>query len=91
MAWTVSAIARYNQGTQRVVQLKIKADAAEANVDTGLAVIEHLSVGPGGHFGASSLPVIIENKDSSGTASSGKLGCSGFAANDEFYVIAYGR
>lgn len=89
MAWTVT---RYPTvfGDKRVVGLKLTPDSAEANVETGLGVIEWYAVG---HLAsmASATPDIRPNVDSSGTAANGTLGCSGFTSGDDIYVTVYGR
>lgn len=91
MAFTVSHIAIFSVGgNQRLKQLHITADAAEANIETGLAVIDSYQI-LGGHFGLGSLPSVVMNKNSSNTASNGTLGVSGLAANDVLYVHVYGR
>lgn len=89
MAWTVT---RYPTvfGNKKVVGLKLTPDSAEANVQTGLSVIEWYSVG---HLASmnSAVPDIRPNVNSTGTAAMGTLGCSGFTSGDDCYVTVFGR
>ena len=91
MAFTVSHIAMVSVGgSQRLKILHVTADSAEANIETGLAIIDSFQI-MGGHFGLGSLPSVVANKNSSNTASNGNLGVSGLAANDVLYIHLYGR
>ena len=91
MAFIVSHIANYScGGNQRCKQIHIIADGSEANIETGLAIIESFQI-MGGHFGNGSLPSVVMNKDSSNVAANGKLGISGLAANDVLYINIFGR
>ncbi len=89
MAFTVT---RYHTvfGNKRVVLMNILADGAEANIQTGLNVIEAVSIGQFKSM-ATGGASIVKNTNSSGTAANGSLGLSGFSANAEIDVVVYGR
>lgn len=88
MAWTVTKVVHV-YGDQRVVNLKLQADAATQTIETGLSVIEHFSVGA--QSLTSGAPKIYANSNASGVQSNGVLGCSGFTSGDQLYVQVYGR
>ena len=90
MAWTVT---RYPSvfGNKRVVGLKITADAATQNVDTGLKVVEWYSLGGFSSMASQTGRYIFPNSATTGTAVAGTLGCSGFAIGDDFYLTVYGQ
>lgn len=77
-------------GNKRAVLLSLTADAAEGNVETGLSVIEAVTIGQFKSM-ATGGAQIRKNVDSSGTAANGTLGCSGFSANAEVDVVVFGR
>lgn len=72
----------------RSVYLTVTADAAEANLTSGLAKIFGMSVSYGsttsgqGHF--------YMNKNSSGTAAAGIIGVSGVTSGDDIYITVHG-
>lgn len=76
-------------GNKRAALLKVTADAAESNIDSGLSVIEYMALGPQSF--ASSSQAFKINENSSGTASNGKVGVSGVASGDVFHLICVGR
>ncbi len=76
-------------GNKRAIGLKITADAATQAVETGLKVIEWLSVGYGS-MSSQGVKCAI-NSNASGVATPGTLGLSGFTSGDDFYVTVYGR
>lgn len=90
MAWTVT---RYPTvfGNKRAVGLKLTADAATQTVETGLSVIEWMSLGTYGSMASQTGRYVFINSNASGVGSNGVLGCSGFAAGDDIYVTVYGR
>ena len=88
MAFTVAS-EKSVLGNKRVVFLTITADGAEAEIVTGLDVIDAFSVGVQSY--SSSSQAIKINEDSSGVAANGTLGISGVASGDEFVVICYGK
>jgi len=76
-------------GNKRAVLMDVLADGAEANIDTGVDVVEAFSIGVKSM--AASTYTMHENVDSSGTASNGYIGTSGLTSGDEFFLIVYGR
>ena len=90
MAYTLSHIVNMSVGNRIMKIIHVTADAAESNIDTGLSIIESFSV-MGGHFGRGSLPLFLQNKDSSNTASNGKIGVSGLVSGDFVHIQVYGR
>lgn len=90
MAYTVT---KYGTvfGDKRVVGLKITADAATQTVETGLSVIEWYSLSLLASMASITGRRVYINSNASGVQSNGVLGCSGFAAGDDFYVTVYGK
>ena len=90
MAWTVT---RYKTvfGDKRAVGLKCVCDAATQNVETGLSVIEWMTLGTYGSMASQTGRYVFINSNATGIATPGTLGCSGFAIGDEFYATVYGR
>lgn len=88
MAWTISRVNTV-LGNKRVVIMDCTADAATQAVDTGLAVVEGFSVGYKSMNSAN--PKIKVNVDASGTASNGKVACTGFTSGDALFITVYGR
>lgn len=88
MAWTVTRD-KTVFGNKGVVNLKLTADSAEANISTGLKNIDHFTVGYASLSTVVGLSFAL-NSNSSGTASEGILGVSGFTSGDELYVTVYG-
>lgn len=89
MAWTVTSKPDVF-GSARVARMKLVADAATQTVQTPLGVIDSYALG----YGSMSTivgPKVYINSNASGVQSMGVLGCSGFTAGDEIYVIVYGR
>ncbi len=76
-------------GNKQVKLLKITADAATQTVQTGLQVIEHVSVFRSSMNTAGTK--IAVNSNASGIASMGVLGISGCTSGDECYITVYGR
>ncbi len=77
-------------GNKRTILLTVTTDGAEANVDSGLTVIDHMVVG---HLNsmATALPYIRKNVNSSGTAANGTIGMSGLSAAADFDIVVFGR
>lgn len=90
MAYTVNKNSEV-MGDMRVVVATVTADAAEANLQLGLAYIHHASVGIVSCATGTALPHVHVNKNSSGTASNGTVGVSGVTSGDVFTIVAYGR
>lgn len=89
MAWTVT---RYPSvfGNKRTVLMKCTADAATQTIQTGLSVIEAISLG----YGSMSTivgPKVYINSNASGVAELGSVGCSAFTSGDDVYITVYGR
>lgn len=89
MAWTKSMVGNHNEGNVRTVTYKLTCDSAEQNVSTALAVIDYFTIGACSL--ATGAPHVYANSLSTGTASAGNLGCSGFVSGDVFFVTVYGR
>lgn len=90
MAWTVTKYPTVF-GNKRVVGLKCTADAATQTVETGLSVIEWVSLGTYGSMASQTGRYVFPNSGAGGTAIAGVLGCSGFAIGDDVYITVYGR
>ena len=90
MAWTVTRYQLGGVGNQRCIGLKLSADAATQNVETGLAYINFFTLGAVS-MATNSLVKIAVNSNAAGTVSNGTLGCSGFASGDDFFVTVYGK
>lgn len=89
MAWTVTTNRKTVFGDTRVHHLKLTADAATQNVDTGLDYIYAFTATPGSLSTAGVK--IYENVYAAGTSAVGYLGCSGFVSGDVLYVTVFGR
>lgn len=89
MAWTVT---RYPTvfGNKRAVGLKLTADAATQTVETGLSVIEWISLGSYNSMASQTGRYVYINSNASGVQSNGVIGCSGFAVGDDIYVTVFG-
>lgn len=90
MAWTVTSYQTVF-GNKKVVGLKMTADAATQTVETGLSVIEWITINPFASMASTTGRTIYINSNASGVASQGVLGCSGFAIGDDIYATVYGR
>lgn len=88
MAWTIT---RNNSvmGNKRVNLIKILTDGTEANLETGMSVVEGFSLGIKSM--ATMTFTMEENENSSGTAANGYIGISGVTSGDEFHLVVYGR
>jgi len=89
MAWTVTRTPSVF-GNKRAVLIKCTADAATQTVETGLGVVEHVSLGYGS-MATFVGPKVFINSNASGVQSLGVLGCSGFTSGDDCYITVYGR
>lgn len=88
MAYTVSRT-QLVFGNKRAVSLDISADAATQTIETGLSVIEGVSIGY--QSCATGPNFVYANSNASGVQSFGVLGLSGFTSGDELYVLVYGH
>jgi hypothetical protein len=77
-------------GNKRAVLLNITTDGAEGNVETGLSYIEAVTIGQFKSM-ATGGASIVKNANSSGLATNGTLGCSGFSAAAEIDVVVFGK
>lgn len=76
-------------GNKRCHIISFSAGGAEEEIDTGLSVIDHFHVGI--KSVATSAYTMQNNKDSSGVAANGTIGCSGMASGDEMFIYVYGK
>lgn len=88
MAFTLSQTVATVLGKHRVRILRVTADGAEANITTGLSVVEAAFAQP--ELGQT-MPALQVNKNSTGTASNGVVGVSGASNANIFQLICYGR
>lgn len=89
MAWTSDVIHKNVSGALRQQILSCTADAAESNIETGLSVVYGHAIAPGSlTAGEVSLRA---NVNSSGTASNGYIGASGFTSGDVFTLVVWGK
>ncbi len=90
MAFTTTLKRQTVLGNQRVCIYDVTADGAEGEMHPGhLNNIESVAMGIASmDSGPHSLRA---NQDSSGVASMGCVGASGFANGDHFYMICYGN
>jgi hypothetical protein len=89
MAYTVTVLKKSVHGDERVHHLKVVADGAESNVNTGLDVVYNFSAGYASMTAITSH--MYMNVDSSGTAKNGYIGTSGLTSGDTYYLTVYGR
>lgn len=88
MAYTIT-IDKTVVGNKRCHSLKVLADAASANVNTGLQHIDFVTLAP---ITMTTVGVRFRpNLTGAGVASEGTLGISGCTAGDEFFVTVFGR
>lgn len=75
-------------GNKRAMALKITADNATQTVETGLSVVEFMSVGI---MSCTTAAIkIYPNSNASGVQSNGVIGISGAASGDTFFVTVFG-
>lgn len=88
MAFTV-AVSSTVFGNKRVAGGLITADAASDTIDVGLNYIDFISYAP-----LSMTTAIVKfrpNATAANSSSLGKIGISGVASGDQFYIVAYGQ
>lgn len=89
MAYTVSAIAKTVLGNERTHVFRVTTDSAEDTVDTALQWIDWHSISwikcTDAAFSA------YPNSGTTGTALAGKVGFSGVASGDIFFLTVYGH
>lgn len=76
-------------GNKRVVGLTIAADAASGAVDSGLSVIEMMTISP--KSAATAAPLMKMNQNSGATALNGSIFIKNAASGDDFFAIVVGR
>lgn len=89
MAWTVTTTQDTVFGNDRVKILKVSADGAESNIETGLGVVTAFSFAPISM--STAAPKIAYNSLSTGTAAAGWMAVSAAANGDVFFLTVYGR
>ena len=89
MAFTVSNTPTVF-GNKNVRVLNVTADGAEANITTGLSVIDAVVMGRIASMATANVQ-ILKNKNSSGTAANGTIGVSGLSSGAEFDLVVFGR
>lgn len=91
MAFAITRIGQYTQGNQRVVQLRVVADAdTSATVQTGLKAVLGFSTGFSNVTSAEAIKV-LPNQTTATSALAGAIGVIGCTAADDFYLTVYGR
>jgi hypothetical protein len=88
MAYTV-AIDKTTFGNKKVHIMNIIADGAEANLTTGLAIIDGVSMCKKS-MNSSNMHVEV-NKNSTAAVANGTIGISGCTAGDDFCLVVYGH
>lgn len=89
MAFTTSALVNSVFGNERVKVLRVTADAATDAFETGLAVIDAVSVGnQSASAGTAKFKI---NALSAGTAANGYLAVTGATSGDVYFVTVYGH
>ena len=87
MAYTTSFTMQTVVGNVRLHGMKITADAATAEIDTGFDSVLHF----GGHQNSTSTNVsILPNVGTAATASNGALAITGATSGDVFFLSVYG-
>lgn len=88
MAFSATTVFKSVFGNKRVVVLNVTADANSGAVDTGLSVIDAVTVGViSAATGAQKFKI---NKNSGATALNGSLMMSSCANGDAFHVMCIG-
>jgi hypothetical protein len=89
MAYAVTSRVQSVFGNKRVVTGVLECDATSGAVDTGLSVIEGISLSP---KSAATASVLVKlNLNSGATALGGSLFIDNAASGDDFHFIATGR
>lgn len=89
MAFSRSEVKQTVLGNERVVHLIVTADANSGAVDSGLSVIDSISVAV--RSAATGSQKFKANLNSAGTALPGSIFCSSCTNGDAFYVTVFGR
>lgn len=89
MAFSKASVIQSVFGNKRAVMMTVTADANSGAVDTGLSVIEGISVAVKSAVTGSQK--FKANLNSGGTALPGSLFMSSCTSGDDFYVTVYGK
>jgi len=76
-------------GNKKVAFLSCSVDSASGNIDTGLGVVDHVSICPISM--ASAAIVLKKNIGSGATSRPGVININGAASGDVFFLTVYGR
>jgi hypothetical protein len=88
MAFTITREASVF-GNKKVALLQVSIDSASGNIDTGLGVVDHVSISPISM--ATAAIAVKKNIGSGATALPGKININGGASGDVFFMTVYGR
>lgn len=89
MAYTVTATNKTVFGDQRVHTYEITADAATAEIATGLEYVSHIQ--PAVQSAASFGAYWARNVLTAATASNGTVTVTGAASGDTYFLTVFGR
>lgn len=76
-------------GNKAVALLSCSVDSASGNIDTGLSVVDHVSLCPISM--ATSAIILKKNIGSGATARPGIININAAATGDVFFLTVYGR
>lgn len=89
MAFTVTVVKQSIMGNERVTLLNVTADAASGVIGTSLGYIDAIAMGP---ISMATAGIKLKpNLNITSAPSNGNIFASSCAANDNFFVIVYGR
>lgn len=89
MAWTQTKVNQFNSGNDVIQLWKLVADSATLELNTGLKVLDAVTLSPASMNSANSKYQV--NALSAATASNGYLSVTGCTSGDVMYVTVYGR
>lgn len=89
MAYTATLLKQDVEGSQRVVQFLVTADAASGSVATGLGFINCLAVGT--NSCTTGAFKVKANLDATSAAANGTVFVSSITSGDAFYLTVWGR
>jgi hypothetical protein len=76
-------------GNKKVALLSCSVDSASGNIETGLSVVDHVSICPISM--ATAAIVLKKNIGSGATSRAGIININGAASGDVFFLTVYGR
>ena len=88
MAFTIGRETVY-AGNKRVALLSVSVDSASGNIQTGLKVVDHVSICPVSM--ATAAIVLKKNIGSGATSVPGLININGAASGDVFMLTCFGR